>query len=115
MKAENRNSTRDLQKASEQCLPPQSALTSTDFEDSEIAKATSNTAMKIVLERTALTKGDRTADFQTDAYATICIAYRRAAGDYLNDDDMKALGTAAVHLLTIATSFVNARRSDLGA
>jgi hypothetical protein len=98
-----------LRKASEQCLPAQSASTSTDLEDSEIAKATSNTAMKIVLERTALTKGDRAADFETDAYATICIAYRRAAGGYLSDDDMKALGTAAVHLLTIAASFANAR------
>ena len=103
-----------LQKASERCLPSQSALPSTDLEDGEIAKATSNTAMKMVLERGSLNEGD-IADFETDAYATICIAYRRAAGFYLMDDDMQALGTAAVHLLTIATSFSNAQKSDLGA
>ena len=71
--------------------------------------------MKIVLERGSLNKGDKISDFETDAYATICIAYRRAAGFYLMVDDMQALGTAAVHLLTIATSFLNAQKSDLGA
>jgi hypothetical protein len=39
-------------------------------------------------------KGDRTADFVTDAYATLGVAYHRAAGVYVLDEDMQALGTA---------------------
>jgi hypothetical protein len=50
--------------------------------------------MKVVLERGILTKGDRTADFVTDAYATVGVAYHRAAGVYALDEDMQALGTA---------------------
>lgn len=53
--------------------------------------------MKIVLERTALKKDDRLADFLTDAYATVGIAYHRAAGVYTMDKEMQELGTAAVH------------------
>jgi hypothetical protein len=62
--------------------------------------------MKVVLERGILRKGDRTADFVTDAYATVGVAYHRAAGIYVLDKDMQELGTAAVHLLTIATSYM---------
>ena len=64
--------------------------------------------MKIVLERIELKKGDRTAEFVTDAYATVGIAYHRAAGLYIMDKEMQELGTAAVHLLTIATSYMRA-------
>ena len=42
--------------------------------------------------------------FLTDACATVAIAYRRAAGIYVDDERMQSLGTAAVHLLTMATS-----------
>ena len=64
--------------------------------------------MKIVLERDALKKDDRTADFLIDAYATVAIAYHRAAGVYSLDKEMQESGTAAVHLLTIATSYMDA-------
>jgi hypothetical protein len=80
-----------------------------DMEDAQIAEATGSAAMKIVLERVALKQGDRTADFVTDAYATVALAYHRAAGRYIADQDMLELGTAAVHLLTIATSYVGAQ------
>jgi hypothetical protein len=50
--------------------------------------------------------------FITDAYATAAIAYRRAAGTYGNDEKMLKLGTAAVHLLTIATSRRMARSKE---
>lgn len=95
-----------LQEASQQCHPTQSGLPSPDLEDADIAEATSNAAMKVVLERGILKKGDRTADFVTDAYATVGVAYHRAAGVYVFDKDMQELGTAAVHLLTIATSYM---------
>ena len=48
----------------------------------------------------------------TDAYATIAIAYHRAAGVYIEDHGMQELGTAAVHLLTMATSYVNSHQNE---
>jgi len=79
-----------------------------ELEDIQIAEATYSAAMKIVLERDALKKDDRTADFVTDACATVAIAYHRAAGVYTFDKEMQELGTAAVHLLTMATSYMSA-------
>jgi hypothetical protein len=64
--------------------------------------------MKMVLERIETRKGDRTAEFVTDAYATVGIAYHRAAGVYMMDKEMQELGTAAVQLLTIAISYMRA-------
>jgi hypothetical protein len=101
-----------LQEASQQCFPTQSGLPSPDIEDTDIAEATSNAAMKVVLARGVLKNGDRTADFVTDAYATVRIAYHRAAGVYIMDKAMEELGTAAVHLLTIATSYMSAQKND---
>ena len=91
--------------ASEIRLPPP------ELEDAQIAEATSDAAMKMVLareERGRLTKDDRLSDFVTDAYATVGIAYHRAAGVYTMDEEMQELGTAAVHLLTMATSYMKA-------
>ena len=62
-----------------------------------------------ILERDAK-KDDRISDFVTDACATVGIAYHRAAGVYTMDEEMQELGTAAVHLLTIATSYMRAHR-----
>jgi uncharacterized membrane protein len=75
------------------------------LEDAQVAEATSSAAMQIVLERSALNKSDRNSDFVTDACATVAVAYHRAAGVYIMDKEMQELGTAAVHLLTIATSW----------
>ena len=47
--------------------------------------------MKVVLERIESKKGDRTAEFVTDAYATVGIAYHRAAGIYMMDNEMQEL------------------------
>jgi hypothetical protein len=55
-----------------------------------------------------LKKEDRISDFITDAYATVGIAYHRAADVYTIDKEMQELGTAAVHLLTMATSYMRA-------
>jgi len=95
---------RAVEEASAQCHP--TGLPPADIEDAEIAEATSSAAMKIVLERADSKQDDRTADFMTDAYATVAVAYHRAAGVYITDPDLQELGTAAVHLLTIATSYV---------
>jgi hypothetical protein len=96
--------------ASEQCHPAELDLLSPELSDAQIAEATSTAAMKIVLERSALEKNDRIADFVTDAYATVGIAYHRAAGVYTVDKEMEQLGTAAVHLLTMASSYLNAQK-----
>ena len=66
--------------------------------------------MKKVLERDATMKDDPTADFITDACATVAIAYHRAAGLYARDKEMQELGTAAVHLLTMATSYMRVQK-----
>jgi hypothetical protein len=42
----------------------------------------------------------------TGAYATVAIAYRRAAAVYTMDPEKQRLGTAAVHLVTMATSYM---------
>ena len=85
---------------------------SNEQEDAEIATATSSAAMKVVLERIGRNEGNGNAAFLTDAYATIAIAYHRAAGVYIEDRGMQELGTAAVHLLTMATSYVNSRQDE---
>jgi len=66
--------------------------------------------MKMVLERRLLVKNDPAIDFVTDAYATVAVAYHRAAGIYIMDKEMQELGTAAVHLLTMASSYIMARK-----
>ena len=50
--------------------------------------------------------------FLTDAYATVGVAYHRAAGVYTMDKEMQELGTAAVHRLTMATSYTNAQKNE---
>ena len=103
---------RAVEEGSKQCQPAGSGLPPPELEDAQIAEATSSAAMKMVLareERSALKKDDRISDFVTDAYATVGIAYHRAAGVYTVDKEMQELGTAAVHLLTIATSYMRAQ------
>src|SRR5450631_1988892 len=98
---------RAVEEASQRCQPAESGLPPSELEDVQIDEATSRVTIKLVLERTALKKDDRLADFLTDAYATVGIAYHRAAGVYTMDKEMQELGTAAVHLLTMATSYTN--------
>lgn len=90
--------------ASKRCHPA-SAFSSPEMNDAEIAEATSNAAMNIVLDRIRLRKADRKDEFFTDAYATVAVAYHRAAGIYSEDRTMRRLGTAAVHLVTMGTSY----------
>ncbi len=84
------------------------------LESSQLAHATADAAIEVVKQR-ELKKmdGDELQSMITDAYATIAIAYRRAAAFYTADKEMLRLGTAAVHLVTMATSF-NERNADPG-
>ena len=81
-------------------------------DDNQIAEATSNAAMIMAFQLTeALTEKDQ-PDFLTDACATVAIAYHRAAGVYIDDENMQELRTAAVHLLTMVTSYMSTHRDE---
>ena len=84
-----------------------------ETEDAVIAEATSVAALKVVLEREkrASKIPNAVADIVTDAYATVAIAYHRAAGLYAADEDMQKLGTAAVHMLTMASSYTRQQKN----
>jgi hypothetical protein len=102
---------RAVEDISKKCHPPDLDFSQPDSTDGRIAAATSQAAMQMVLEREKRSKkDDRVGNFVTDACATVAIAYHRAAGVYKADADMQELGTAAVHLLTMATSQTNAHK-----
>lgn len=99
---------RAVEDISKKCQPDSDEL---QLDDSQIAEATSRAAMQMLLDRVEQMGGnDRVADFVADACATVAVAYDRAAGVYVADEKMKELGTAAVHLLTMATSYTLAHK-----
>ena len=73
------------------------------FENMEVAEITAEAASAVVRRRLEKPEG-QTDEFITDALAAVAVGYRRAAGIYARDEEMRTLGTAAVHLLTMATS-----------
>jgi hypothetical protein len=101
---------RAVEDISKKCQPALS-LNQPDLDDSQIAEAASQAAMQMLLDRIEHLGGnDKIADFVADACATVAVAYHRAAGVYVADEKMQELGTAAVHLLTMATSFIGAQK-----
>jgi hypothetical protein len=114
-------SATDLQKAhfyeviagaSAGCLPENSI--SYLEQNVRMAEMTAEAASAVVRRRVELGQdGDDSLErFITDAYATAAVAYRRAAGTYVYDQPMQRLGTAAVHLLTIANSAMISLQKD---
>jgi len=100
---------RAVEDVSTKCQPAELGLAKSDVADNRIAEATSAAAMMMCLGRIAQVKEtDKVGNFVTDACATVAVAYHRAAGVYADHEEMEQLGTAAVHLLTMATSFTNA-------
>ena len=95
---------------SKTCQPADVSLTEPDTDDRRFAEATSQAALQMVLDRVRRSADDKVDDFVTDACATVAVAYRRAAGVYVEDEEMKQLGTAAVHLLTMATLYIGAQK-----
>jgi hypothetical protein len=77
-------------------------------ENAQLAQASAEAALAVVKlrGRQVIYENDQLAALITDAYATVAVAYRRASGAYTGDQDLQQLGTAAVHLLTIATSYM---------
>jgi hypothetical protein len=84
------------------------------LESVELARVAAEVAFKVVKSREhAIDDNDQLAALIIDAYATVGIAYRRASTAYTRDEEMQQLGTAAVHLLTIATSYMSAQSEDI--
>jgi hypothetical protein len=102
---------RVVQDISDMCRPAE-VIGRSDMDDSRIAEAASQAAMKMVLDRTEGLNAGQATNFETDACATVAVAYHRAAGVYVGDDKLQELGTAAVHLLTMATSYMSAHEDN---
>jgi hypothetical protein len=85
------------------CQPP-NVISYT--ENLRVAEVTAEAASAVVRRGMLDTLDGNNSEnaFVMDAYATVAIGYRRAAGIYVRDEEMQSLGTAAVHLLTMATS-----------
>lgn len=84
------------------------------LENLRVAELTGQTANAIARHRLLTGKDgyDDAEGFITDAFATTAVAYRRAAGNYVDNKRMQKLGTAAVHLLTMAVSRTMAQRGE---
>ena len=76
------------------------------LDSKQVAEMTADLASRVARQRQRRIEYNNNdlEKFITDAYATTAIAYRRAAGIYVDHQRMLALGTAVVHLLTMATS-----------
>jgi len=99
---------RAVEDISKKCQPTELSLSQPDMDDRRFAEAASQAALQLVLDRVGRAD-DKVDDFVTDACATVAVAYHRAAGVYVADEKMKELGTAAVHLLTMATLYIRAQ------
>jgi hypothetical protein len=76
-------------------------------ENLQVAEITAATASAVVMRRIPIEQDnpdDGAYAFMIHACATVAVAFRRAAGTYGGDKKMQRLGTAAVHLLTMAIS-----------
>lgn len=87
----------------------QPGVSDPNVEDVIRARASAEAALRVVKLREQHIENDHTDKLITDAYATVAIAYRRAAATYTLDEKMQQLGTAAVHLVTIANSYMAAQ------
>lgn len=93
----------------------QPGVSDPSLENVQLAQAAAEAAAKVVRLRKQQTIADKdqVGSMITDAYATVAIAYRRASAAYAGDEEMQQLGTAAVHLLTIATSYMAAQADEV--
>lgn len=86
-----------------------------NLENEQLTRASAETALGVVKlrEHKAIADKDQIDTLITDAYATVAIAYRRASAVYSSDKELQELGTAAVHLLTMATSYMAAHPKEI--
>jgi hypothetical protein len=84
----------------------QPSVTDPRVENTDLAQAAAELALKVVQFRERQhSDSDDLQSMITDAYATVAFAHRRAAALYSIDAEMQRLGTAAVHLVTMANSY----------
>jgi hypothetical protein len=85
-----------------------------NLQNAQLSQATAEAALKIVKlrEHQRIADNNQVAALITDAYATVAVAYRRASAAYVTDEETQKLGTAAVHLLTMAMSYIAARTDE---
>jgi hypothetical protein len=78
-----------------------------DLPNTELSRLIAEKAFRVVKARDqqSISDSDELQTSITDAYATVAMAYRRAAAIYVPDDEMQQIGTAAVHMVTIANSY----------
>ena len=92
----------------------QPGVSDPNLENAQLAQAAAEAALKVVKlrEHQRIADSDEVAASITDAYATVAVAYRRASAAYAIDEEMQKLGTAAVHLLTMAMSYMAAQAEE---
>ena len=90
------------------------SVSNPSLENTQLAQTAAEAALKIVKlrEHQAIADNDQVSLLITDAYATVAVAYRRASAAYTTNKDLQQLGTAAVHLLTISTSYRGSHLND---
>lgn len=91
----------------------QASVVDPDKDNIELTQIASEKAFNVFRSRASHhASGDSVQSMITDAYATVAIAHRRAAAIYTRDLELQQLGTAAVHLVTIATSYMALHRPE---
>lgn len=85
------------------------------LENVQLTQAAADAAFNVVKQREhqGIADKDQVAALITDAYATVAIANRRASAAYTTDKQMQQLGTAAVHLVTIAISYMSSQATEI--
>lgn len=83
-----------------------------DLKNTELSRIIADTAFRVVRARERRAIAEQAPISITDAYATVVMAYRRAAATYGQDEEIQQIGTAAVHLVTIANSYMAAQPTD---
>ena len=93
----------------------QPGVSDPSLENVQLTQAAAEAAANVVKlrEQQRIADKDQVGSMITDAYATVAIAYRRASAAYAGDEEMQQLGTAAVHLLTMATSRMTAQAGEV--
>ena len=91
----------------------QTSVVDPDRDNIELAQMASEKAFSVFRSRAPhQASDDAVQSMITDAYATVALAHRRAAASYTKDPELQRLGTAAVHLVTIATSYMALTQPD---
>ena len=91
----------------------QPAVSDPRLENPRLAQDIAEAALKVVKVRERQRMdSDHLQSMITDAYAVVAVAHRRAAAVYTIDKSMQQLGTAAVHLVTMATSYMENQLAD---